>query len=214
MKFINNVDVLSNQGEKVGTLERVVIDPKTRDVTHLVVSQGLLSDIQKIVPVGMVGVDDEGQVLFQEDEEAFKGLPKFEQADYVSASAEQDPDLEASLYWYPPALAWAQTGSFTELPTPNYAHKAERNIPEGAVPLEEGAEVISRDEQTVGNVESIHTAPDDTATHLVISGGLVLKKKKLIPTHWINDIHEEQIRLAVAAEVIDRLPEYQPSTSS
>jgi len=46
-------------GEKIGTISRIVIDVKTRDVTDLVVDRGLLSGQEKVVPVGLI--DDENE---------------------------------------------------------------------------------------------------------------------------------------------------------
>ena len=37
MRFVNGTEVYTATGEKIGTLSRVVIDAKTRDVTDLVV---------------------------------------------------------------------------------------------------------------------------------------------------------------------------------
>lgn len=37
MEFREGTDVVTAGGEKVGEIERVVIDPRTREVTHIVV---------------------------------------------------------------------------------------------------------------------------------------------------------------------------------
>lgn len=72
--------------------------------------------------------------------------------------------------------------------------------------------MISSDGQTIGNVESIRTSSKDQATHLVISNGVILRKKKLIPTHWISQIHEDAIYLAVESRLMDQLSEYLPDS--
>lgn len=42
MRLIKGADIYSSEGEKLGTLERVIIDPKTKEVTQLVIGKGLL----------------------------------------------------------------------------------------------------------------------------------------------------------------------------
>jgi len=69
--------------------------------------------------------------------------------------------------------------------------------------------VLSSDDEQVGDVEEVLTEPmADRATHLVISEGLLLKEKKLVPTHWITAVLEDSVVLAVDAETIEDLPEY------
>jgi uncharacterized protein YrrD len=209
MRIENNAEVISGQGNKVGTLNRVVIDPKNKDVSHLVVSVGFLSDEARVVPMSSVRSVVEGSIILQEDDDEFGRLPEFEETHYIAVDEDEAPGWEKPLYSYPPLLAWGQTGQYAQVPSPSYVQRTERNIPEGLVALEEGAGVISSDHQRVGNVESIRVAPDDRATHLVISAGLLLKKSKLIPTHWIGHIQEDKIVLAVSSRLLDRLPEYQ-----
>jgi len=85
-----------------------------------------------------------------------------------------------------------------------------RNIPEGTVPLKEGADVISIDSEDVGSVERIFANPErERATHILISEGLLLKEKKLVPTTWIMRVGEEKVHLAVSADLVDNLPEYE-----
>jgi hypothetical protein len=42
----------------------------------------------------------------------------------------------------------------------------------------------------------------------VISQGLLLKQKKLIPTTWVSRFGEESVHLGVGAELVNTLPEY------
>ncbi len=91
-----------------------------------------------------------------------------------------------------------------------YLAETERNIPEGTVPLKEGAHVISSDGQHVGNVEKVLTdSAADRATHFIISQGLLFKAHKLVPTTWVGEISEDQVRLRVDAELLEDLREYQ-----
>ena len=86
----------------------------------------------------------------------------------------------------------------------------ERNIPDGAVPIQEGARAIGSDGQHIGDIERIFTdGATERATHLLMSQGLILKQKKLIPTTWLESVFEDQVHLVVSSTFMDDLPEYQ-----
>ena len=68
-----------------------------------------------------------------------------------------------------------------------YIRRTEKNIPEGMVALAEGAKVLTEDGEQVGNIETLITDPkDERVTHLVISSGLLMKERKIIPSHWLS----------------------------
>jgi sporulation protein YlmC with PRC-barrel domain len=47
MRFVKGAQVFTATGEKIGTISRIVIDAKTRDVTDLVVERGALLKDEK-----------------------------------------------------------------------------------------------------------------------------------------------------------------------
>jgi sporulation protein YlmC with PRC-barrel domain len=208
MRYKKNASIISSDGKNIGKLDRVVIDPKNKEVTHLVANEGIV-DKKRVIPVNAVGMDDQGNISLRENQDNIGRFPEFEQTHYISADDNRDPNSQNSLYWYPPILAVAHSGRFSKHHHPTYMIQTGSNIPEGVVALEEGAKVVSRDDQGVGTVESIHTSSDDTITHLVISDGLILKKNLLIPIHWVSHIQETQVYLTVDAELLERLPTYQ-----
>ena len=76
--------------------------------------------------------------------------------------------------------------------------------------LEEGAKVISRDGEHVGNVEQVITeSQDNRVTHFVISEGFLLKERKLVPAVWVTDVAEDEIHLSVESSLFEHLPEYE-----
>jgi hypothetical protein len=85
----------------------------------------------------------------------------------------------------------------------------ERNLPERTVALEEGAKVVSADDEHVGDIEQVLTDPQsDRVTHFIIKEGLLLKERKLIPTHWVSRLTEDRVKLAVGSDLLERLPQY------
>jgi uncharacterized protein YrrD len=212
MRLAKGEDVYSSSGEKIGTLSRVVINPKTREVSHLVIERGLLFTSNKILPVDQISHEDDGKITLLSSVHDLNELEDFEEDHYVNLNAGEYPgsDVETS-YWYPPVnYAWWRTGSqMFAPPMPLYTVRATQNIPDGTVALEEGARVVSADNKHVGNIEQlIVDSQDHRVTHLVLSEGLLFKERKLIPVVWISTLGEQQVHLSVNSGTLERLPAY------
>lgn len=219
MQFKQNAEVLDPRGERVGLIERVVIDPGTKKITHVVVEEGWLFTEKKLVPIGMVDYTNRESVLLQASEEEIDNLPPFEETQFIPIREGDIPSDYRSpnalpLYWYPPVGAfWWRHGLSPFYPMPRYTRHDERLIPEGTIALREGSQVISKDGQHVGDVESVFADPEENrATHFMISQGILFKDRKLVPTPWIHTVTEDRVLLKVESGVLENLPEYQPST--
>jgi uncharacterized protein YrrD len=214
MQFAEGARVSTAEGEIVGTVDRVVLDPETRKVTHLVVQKGSLFTEDKVIPLSLVGLATADQVTLRLGAGNLQELPHFEESHYVaeergSQSAPGSSHWARPLYWYPPVGSSWPTGVYAYTEEQRYVAKTERNIPEGTVALAEGAQVISSDGRHVGNIERVFTDPlADRATHLLISEGLFLKERKLVPTGWMGLIFEDEVRLRVDSDFLDSLPAY------
>lgn len=210
MQFEIGTPVFTMDGKKVGTLDRIVVEPGTKEVTHLVIKKGLLFTSDKVVPIDMVGTTTKDKVNLRADANTLDQLPDFLDVEYIPA-AQTDPEIATrekirSLYFYPKSGTF---GPFATHSATHYARQTE-SIPEGTVPLKENAKVITEEGEHVGNVERVLTDPqEDRATHILISEGLFLKERKLVPTRWIKTVLTDEVHLSVDSELVDNLPEYQ-----
>jgi uncharacterized protein YrrD len=215
MQFKEGAEVVTADGERVGTIDRVILEPDTREVTHVVVQKGFLFTEDKVVPMSLIGPATEDRVTLREDAGDLEKLPDYQESHYVAVDRGPQPVPGAvhwarPLYLYPPLGTSWTTGAFGVHAMPQYVAKTEKHIPEGTVALEEGAKVISSDDKHMGVIERIFTDPqEDRATHLFISEGLILKEKKLIPTGWMTNVLEDEVHLAVDSDFVANLPEYQ-----
>jgi uncharacterized protein YrrD len=220
MEFKENAEVLSSNGEKVGRIDRVVIDPESNELTHLVVKKGFLFTKDKVVPIDLVETTDEDQVVLKEGPQTPEDFPDFEETHYIQAQesgsfAKQDLGGVKPLAWYypfPRGSWWrASMGGYPGYPQPPYLRKTELNIPDDTVPLEEGAKVVSSDGEHIGDIERIYADEEEQrATHVMVSQGLISKSRKLIPTMWVKHVHEEGVRLSISKNFVEHLPEYAP----
>jgi uncharacterized protein YrrD len=209
MQFKQNSEVLTAHGQSVGRIERVVIDPLTKEVTDLIVRKGFLLTEDKVISISAIAGTMNDVVLLN-DEVDLNTLRPFEEKQYVPIHEDEverlDPQwgLIPSFYWVPPVYSRSASGKGK-----SYTIETEQNIPEGTVAVKEGAKVISADDRHVGNVERVITRPrDHHATHLLITRGLLLKERKVVPMNWVSLLGEEDVHLRVGASVIDTLRPY------
>ena len=57
MELTKGVNVFSSTGEKIGTLDRVVLNPGTKEVIRLVVEKGGLFTANKVIPIEFVNME-------------------------------------------------------------------------------------------------------------------------------------------------------------
>ncbi|MFW5748523.1 MAG: PRC-barrel domain-containing protein [Chloroflexota bacterium] len=232
MQYEKGTDIVTADGEKVGELEEIVMNPATHDVTHLVVRKGFLfPDEDKVMPVSWIVDATDERIVLRGDIEGIEELPPFEEMHYRpidphvqkptepptrSEPAPSVPNDYTPLYYYGPVMTWwSYPRFFEDDKSPQYVEVTERNIPEHAVAINFGTDVLSSDGEKVGTVERVFAHPiDDHITHIQTEKGLpLLKDRKLIPTMWIDRVYEEHIVLAVPYEMVTELPEYEESNT-
>jgi uncharacterized protein YrrD len=200
-------DVITAAGDKVGILDRVVIDPRTGRITDIVVRRGFLLVTDKVVPVGLVQSATRDRIILLPIAN-FDTLPDFETSNYVTADQWNVTTSEViPIYWNPPIGTTAGYPFFIE---PYDRVEVEKNIPQGTIALKEGAKVYNADGQHVGDVVRVFYDPEtNQMTHILMQHGLLTKEKKLIPANWIMKIFPERVDLAVGSQVIDQVKAYQ-----
>jgi uncharacterized protein YrrD len=217
MQFKEGMDVFTADGQKIAKVDRVVIDPSSKEITHLIVRKGVLFSTDKILPLPLVNSVTTEHITLHDNADDMPELNDFEEDWYVPVADEEvSPTYPAAaarpLYRYPPP--GVLRGDYYGRPYADTAQpeieKEARPIPEGTVALEEDAEVVSAEGEHVGDVARV-IADSDTnqVTHFVISEGLLLKEQKLIPVDWISSIGEDSVRLAVKSRQVDDLPPYE-----
>lgn len=213
MEFKQNASVYTVDGKDVGRVDRVVLDPKTKAITHIVVRKGFLFTEDKVIPKDLLGVANEAGVTLREEVGDLSALPLFEETHYVRASdgSYTKTGGDNRIDYAPPVYPYPGIGSL--LPTtmidptaPEFIAETTQNIPEGTVALKEGAKVIAADGQQVGHVEQVITDPQASrVVNLVIAQGLLLREKRQIPITWVSEVREDEVHLAVGSQTVDEL---------
>ena len=163
MRLLKGAEVFTAKGESVGRISRVVIDAKTREITDLVVERGAVIKDEKVVPIGLVNVENEDRIILRETNQNIDDFLNYETTRYIPNDevTEQPSDTIETYYWYPPiSFQFPTTGI---LPggtvVPDFVPRTESAIPEGRVAIGEGAQVIGGDEKHIGNIEQVLADP-------------------------------------------------------
>lgn len=219
MEIRAGVPVKTARDEVLGRVDRVVIEPWTLEITHIVVQKGFLFTNDKLVPFSWIASANEDEVTLKRDVTGIDDLPDFEETLYRplnGTDTEVDPVRSAYMarpyFWYPP-VGGAPLGFPGDYGIPPARVEVEKNIPEGTVALKEGADVYDKDEQKVGKVERIIADPDARqTTHFVLSSGVLFQDHKLIPIHWVRAMEEDSVHLEVGSRFLNRLPPFPESS--
>lgn len=77
MQFKQGTHVYTTDGKDVGAIDRVVLDPRTDEVTHVVVRRGWLFTEDKVVPIDLIDQAVAEQVQLRSDVRDLDQLPEF-----------------------------------------------------------------------------------------------------------------------------------------
>jgi uncharacterized protein YrrD len=65
MNIRKNADVITSRGRKIGRVGRVVLDPQTREVTHIVVKKGQLLTRDKFISIDQIDSATKDHILLR-----------------------------------------------------------------------------------------------------------------------------------------------------
>ena len=212
MEFKEGTKVKMANGDTVGTVDRIVIDPVSDEVTHIVVRKGFLFTEDRVIPIEDLSWADDETVLLSGSVEDFESFPLYEETYYVSPTGEYTTAPWSTwditpLYYYPPAGMGFYPYSPIAHNEPKVAQHT-RNVPDDTVVISKGTTVTTRDGENAGHVEETFTNSEGQVTHILISKGLFFTTERLVPVHWVRWTSDDEIRLNVPNEVVENLPEF------
>jgi uncharacterized protein YrrD len=72
--------VVSKDGEEIGEVAQILVEPSDNRATHIVVAQGLLSKEHKLVPTLWITDATEEEIHLLIDSDLLEGLPEYQLA--------------------------------------------------------------------------------------------------------------------------------------
>ena len=200
MELKDGTSVYTNDGKEAGRLRQVVIDPQTKEVTHIVIEKGFLFTDDKVVPVEYVVSATDNRIDLKC---SAQDVDEMSPLDIESIN----PDEEG--IEQPPVYVPVVMGVYTNpVIIPTMPVEVRRTISADLVALEEGVDVTSADEEHLGSVERYFTvAGEELVDHFIVSDGILNKTRKSVKVDWVKRLFDDEIQLALTAEQYEELPE-------
>jgi sporulation protein YlmC with PRC-barrel domain len=206
------MDVFGSDDEKVGSVEKIVVDSNTKQIHKIVIHRGFLSHDDKLVDLAMVSAQDADGLRLDLTSDQVNELPGYVEERFVQIP-EQDRDalpfmmpsaMGAGAYLYgAPNIGRGYEGSqdsfFDAAPSVAPVIEDESNIPETDVMISEGTDVYGADGDKVGSVGEVLTSNDGAVSGFVVSKGLIFKKDVRVPIDWVETANGDEIRLNVTS---------------
>ena len=197
--------------EDLGTIRQFVVNPSTKDLTHVLVEKGVFFADDRVVPIEAIDhVDDDGVVLADDIDPA--AIPHFVREDYTVVDEETRTHLDT-----PPGYMWryptTYAGPFPVYPAypmpPAEPTRAARDpriqemLAESEV-IGGRTAVLATNGEKVGTVSEMHVDDEGEVSHLVVDLGF-LSDEKVLPAHWIESIDSNGVHLAVSTTAVESL---------
>ena len=198
---------------RAGHVEKLVVDPGSKRVTHLVVARGVVVPRAVVVPIARVTRVEGDTVVLDMSLDDLKAQPEFAEVDYTAP----DPAWAARHGYNHTETLFLMTGSMpigvalTPAWSGMVAHHTHAGIAGPAVPVSRGTRVTCRDGE-LGRLDHVLLDPQTGAVRaLVVRKGHLLTKDVSVPVGWVESIGEDEITLDADRALLEKLPEYRPA---
>ena len=203
MELPIDVEVLCTDGVG-GKSSAIVLNPETKEVTHVAVrTKGLLYD-EYLVPLSLIAASTPERITLACTLAELAQLPPFERTVFIGLDGSElgTSDMDVAL-----------ASSYAFVPGGEYPGQAfpptrqEEQLPAGELSIHPGADV----EATDGHIGEFHefvvSGEDNRITHLVLREGHLWGKKDVtIPLDQIDRIEEDVVYLKLDKAAVGRLP--------
>ncbi len=181
----------------------VIVNPITKQITHLVVKSILPPDHDYMVPVDQVEETDPHLITLKCSRDDLKKMAPFTTDEYIHTKL---PDYES---WQGGVLFWPYVPSVEdyEHEVDTYVKTKQEHTPQGELAVHRGAEVQATDGY-VGKVDELLINPTNMqVTHLILHERHVLKQKEVtIPVSEIEHVNEDTVYLKLDKKSVEELP--------
>ncbi len=212
MELQQNAVVRTQDGTAVGTIDRFVVHPARRCITHLVISKGRFLTTERVVPLDLIATATADEVLLVGGLDPNDLVP-FEIEHYVdldAASPEADYPgaVDAPVVWSHPGEGHPEPVEATVQPKypMGYQRVVERSVRTDSRIVAPGIPMCSSDGEALGKVVSVAARPDGQVASVTVDPGW-FRSERAIGEQFIDSISADRIVLAVTAETIRQLDE-------
>jgi uncharacterized protein YrrD len=215
MKLELGAKVATADGDEIGTIDKLILDPDGGDIHAVVVHKGLLFGRDVEIPVDDIVGQRDGVARVRYTRADLDALPTFHEGSYTTPPPERSSEY-ASGYGYPAAsLLWPSSWSGPVAGEP-YGHDAigavgdevaamhhEQDL--GNSVVKEGSTVRSRGGEKLGEVHRlVFDVETARPTMLVIRKGFLFTEDVEVPVGLISSVDDDVVYLDVRHDELER----------
>ncbi len=196
-----NAQVKAADGSAYGHLSYVILDPRTKRLTHLVVKADKAPHAERLVSIDQVMESTPRLIRVRHSLDELDNLPEFIQHQYFR---EELP--YSDVFVGEPTLLTASLSTHVRR-VPIYVPIAVTDMPRGEIAVRRGAHVAAED-GPVGTVDDFLIDPKtDRITHLVLRHGHLWGQSDIsLPVDQIAHIAGDTVYLKLNKHQIEQLP--------
>ncbi len=196
----------------LGELADIVIDPTTRQITHLVVEPKHGLYMRRLVPIGLVRAGDGEPLVLDCSIDDAAGLEHAEEMAYLRLGEfpVEDPRYDVTVSEML-ALPYYQGIDMPSAGLYGYEQGVEvryERVPKGEVEVRRSSPVRSSDDHHLGHVEGLIVDDEQHITHFVLEHGHLWGKRDVtIPIGAVDRVESEAVVLALTKDEVGALGE-------
>jgi uncharacterized protein YrrD len=207
--------VYATDGDKVGTVEKLVLDAENKTVGKLIVHTGGLGHRNdKLVDISMVTRSQDNDLYLDLPKHEFDELPAYVEKEFIVASENDIADFPmvrpgavgggGYLIGNPtlPGRGYQETVNDTFFAPVNPVApvvESRSNLRDVDIVVDKGTNVVGSDGEKVGTVGDVVYGADGALVGFVVKKGLLFKSDMRVPAELIAETGEDEIRLNVPA---------------
>lgn len=206
--------VMGSDGEKIGEVDRLIIDKESYQVREFLIQEGTLLQTDRIVDVDQVTrIDEDGTVHLSIPSSEAESLQPFVETRYLAPG---DRDLEVMPQAWAAGgagggpLLWAPAGPGHDHPAgrslfepaspPTADVEPDRPVDQMSVVVDTGTNVIGKNGEELGSVDEVFYDDDGQISRFRVKSGMIFSKDVDVPMNWVETIRPDGVQLSVTAE--------------
>lgn len=208
-------DVYASDGEKVGEVERLIVDADAKVVREFLIKEGTFVSTDRVVDIELVARIDEDGVHLNVSSDSIDSLPAFVEGSYTAPADHELSEMPHTwigaaggagggpLLWGPAGPGRGEPGQgsmFEPATVPGGDPAAESPIDDTSVVIEEGTQVIDVNDESAGTVAEVHYDTIGRISGFLIKSGTLFSTEINVPMKWVDSMQPDAVRLAVTAE--------------
>jgi uncharacterized protein YrrD len=207
--------VYDNNGDKVGTVEKLVLDAENKTIGKLIVhTGGLTHNHDRLVDVEMVTRSQDDDLYLDLPKHEFDQLPAYFEKEFIVASNNDVADFPmvrpgavgggAYLLGNPaiPGRGYRDTvddSFFAPVSPVAPVVESRTNLRDIDVVVDKGTDVVGSDGEKVGTVGDVVFGADGVLVGFVVKKGWIFKSDMRVPIELVSETGADAIRLNVPA---------------